>query len=380
VSSRHRVAIVQEVVLHYREPFYELLRARLADVGIELVLVYSNGRDDLRHSSIDLAWAQRVPARRLRVGGREIVYQPCRRLLRGCELVIVEQGSRHLINYLLFAEQALGRRRVALWGHGRNFNTIDASPVGEALKALGTRHAHWLFAYTEQAASIAEELGVSPDHVTVVRNASDTTALRELVDPIGTGDRRLTREQFGITGEHVALYLGSLTPAKRLDYLLDASDEIRATVPDFELLVAGAGPEEPLVRRFAEARPWVHVLGATHDERKARALAIADLVLMPASAGLVVLDSFAAGVPMAISSAWPHGPEAAYLEHNVNGLVVEDAGDARRYGAVVAELLRSPDVREKLVTGCRRAAGEYTVDGMVARFVSGIQQALATPR
>jgi L-malate glycosyltransferase len=378
VSSRRRVAIVQEAVLHYRERFYELLRERLAAVGIDLVLVHSNDEDDVFESAIDLPWAHHVPARRLRLGGRDVVYQPCRHALRGCELVIVEQGSRHLINYLLFAEQALGRRRVALWGHGRNFNTIDASPVGEVLKALGTRHAHWWFAYTDQSARIAEELGVSPDHITVVRNASDTTALRELVDGIGSGEQRRTREELGVTGEHVGLYLGSLTPAKRLDYLLDASDEVRATVPDFELLVAGAGPEEPLVRRFAEARPWVHLLGATHDERKAQALAVADLVLMPASAGLVVLDSFAAGVPMAISSAWPHGPEADYLEHNVNGLVVEDAGDARRYGAVVAELLRSPDVREKLVAGCRRAAGEYTVEGMVTRFVAGIEQALAT--
>jgi glycosyltransferase involved in cell wall biosynthesis len=380
VSSRRRVAIVQEVVLHYRVPFYELLRARLADVGIELVLVYSNGRDDLRHSTVDLPWAHRIPARRRRVAGRDIVYQPCRHLLRGCELVVVEQGSRHVINYLLLAEQMLGRRRVALWGHGRNFNTIDASSVGEALKAFGTRHAHWWFAYTEQAARIAEELGVSADHITVVRNAGDTSLLREMVDRIGADQRRRTREEIGVTGEHVGLYLGSLAPAKRLDYLLDASDEVRAAVPDFELLVAGAGTEEPLVRRFAETRPWVHLLGAIHDEEKARALAVADLVLMPASAGLVVLDSFAAGVPMAISSAWPHGPEADYLEHNVNGLVVEDAGDARRYGAVVAELLGSPDVREKLSAGCRRAAGEYTVEGMATRFVAGIEQALATSR
>jgi glycosyltransferase involved in cell wall biosynthesis len=379
VPPRHRVAIVQEVVLHYRESFYELLRARLAEAGTELVLVHSNGEDDVWESTVALPWAHHVPERRLRVGGREIVYQPCRQLLRGCELVIVEQGSRHLINYLLLAEQAIGLRRVALWGHGRNFNTIDASPVGERLKALGTRHAHWWFAYTDQAARIAEELGVSPNHITVVRNASDTTALREAVQQLDPDERRRTREQLGVTGGHVGLYLGSLAPAKRLDYLLDASDEVRATVPDFELLVAGAGTEEPLVRRFAETRPWVHVLGATHGQDKARALAAADVVMMPAAAGLVVLDSFAAGTPMAISSAWPHGPEADYLDHGRNGLVVEDGGDASRYGAAVAELLRSPDVREKLADGCRHGAVEYTLEGMVERFAAGIEQALATP-
>jgi glycosyltransferase involved in cell wall biosynthesis len=380
VPPRHRAAIVQEFIQHYREPFYELLRARLADAGTELVLVHSNSEDDVWQSTVALPWAHHVPEKRLRIGRREILYQPCRHLLRGCELVIVEQGSRHLINYLLFAEQAIGRRRVALWGHGRNFNTLDASPVGERLKEIGTRHAHWLFAYTDQSARIAEGVGVSSNHITIVRNASDTTALSAAVERIDARERRRTREAHGITGEHVGLYLGSLAPVKRLDYLLAASDEIRATVLDFELVVAGAGTEEPLVRRFAETRPWVHVVGARHGEDKARVLAVADVVMMPAAAGLVVLDSFAAGTPMAISSAWPHGPEVDYLDHGRNGLVVEDGGDARRYGAAVAELLRSPDVREKLADGCRRAAGEYTVEGMVERFAAGIEQALAAPR
>jgi L-malate glycosyltransferase len=377
VSSRQRVAIVQEVVLHYRETFYELLRERLADVGVELVLIHSNEPDDVWQSSIHLDWAHHVPARRFRVGGRDIVYQPCRRLLRGCDLVIVEQGSRHLINYLLFAEQAIGRRDVALWGHGRNFNTVDASRVGEAFKALGTRHARWWFGYTERSAAIAERLGVPTDRITVVRNANDTTALREQVARFEGGELRRARERLGLSGSHTGLYLGSLAPEKRLDYLLEASDQVRVAVPDFELLIAGAGTEEPRVRRVAETRPWMHLLGPAHGTAKAEALAAADLVLVPASAGLVVLDSFAAGVPMVISSAWPHGPEADYLEHERNGAVVDDAGDPGRYAAAVVELLRSPETREKLADGCLTSAGEYTVEHMVDQFVDGVQRALA---
>lgn len=378
MSARHRVAIVQSAVLHYREPFYEQLRARLAGADIDLVLIHSNARDDVWRSAVHLEWAHRVPDRRLRVGGREIVYQACRRLLRGCDLVIVEQGSRHLINYLLFAEQALGRRKVALWGHGRNFNTADASPLGEAFKARVTRHAHWWFAYTERSAAIAEGLGVSRDRITVVRNASDTTGLRSAVHELGVEGYARAREALEITGQHTGLYLGSLAPGKRLGYLLEASEHVRAAVPDFELLVAGAGTEEPLVRRFAESRPWVHLLGACHGEAKARALAVSDLVLVPASSGLVVLDSFAAGVPMVISSAWPHGPEADYLEHGRNGLVVDDEGDPHRYGAAVADLLRSSGTRAKLADGCLAAAAEYTVQAMAERFARGIERALAT--
>jgi L-malate glycosyltransferase len=380
VSNRHRVAIVQEVVLHYREAFYELLRRRLSDASIDLVLVHSNGDERVPLSTVDLPWAHRVPAKHLRLGQRDAVYQPCRRLLRGCELVIVEQGSRHVINYLLFAEQVLGRRRVALWGHGRNFNVIDASPLGETLKVFGTRRAHWWFGYTERSAAIVEALGVPPSHITVVRNASDTAALREQVDGLGPSARRDVRRQLGVTGEHVGLYLGSLTTEKRLDYLFEASEVVRADIPDFELLIAGEGGEAEAARRFAATRPWVHLLGAVHGADKASALAVSDLVLMPASAGLVVLDSFAAGVPIVISGSWPHGPEADYIDDGSDGLVVQDGGDAGRYAAAITALLRSPGLRAELADGSRRQAGEYTVEAMVERFATGIEQALAAPR
>jgi glycosyltransferase involved in cell wall biosynthesis len=379
VSSRHRVAIVQEAVLHYRERFYELLRERLAAVGIDLVLVHSNDEDDVFESAIDLPWAHHVPARRLRLGGRDVVYQPCRHALRGCELVIVEQGTRHLINYALFAEQALGRRKVALWGHGRNFDAANASRLGESLKASISRHAHWWFAYTDASAAIVAELGMPTDRITSVQNAVDTHELRDQVAALTSDDADRTRADLGLTGRSVGLYLGSLHPVKRLGYVFEASEAIRSELPDFELVVAGAGTEEADVQRFAHDRPWVHPVGAVRGAEKAALLQVADVALMPSWAGLAVLDSFAGQTPMAISGAFSHAPEAAYLEDGVNGLVVEDGGEPRRYGGAVAGLLTSPERLEKLRAGCAEAVDRYSVEQMVERFAVGIEGALARP-
>jgi L-malate glycosyltransferase len=378
VSSRHRVAIVQEVVLHYRERFYELLRERLAAVGVDLVLIHSNDDDDVWESAVDLPWAHQVPIRRLGVGGRVLVYQPCRHLLRGCELVIVEQGTRHLINYALFAEQAAGRRKVALWGHGRNFDAAGASRFGESLKASISRHAHWWFAYTDASAAIVAELGMPTDRITSVQNAVDTRELRDQVASLTPDDAARTRAELGLTGGSIGLFLGSLHPAKRLAYVFEASDAIRSQVPDFELVVAGAGTEEAELQRFAHDRPWVHPVGAVHGAAKAALLHVADVTLMPSWAGLAVLDSFAGGTPMVISGALAHAPEAAYLDDGVNGLVVEDGRDPRRYAEAVVSLLVSPGRLEKLRAGCVEAVERYSVEQMVERFAAGIEGAIAT--
>lgn len=372
-----RVAVVQQAVFHYRQRFFELLRERLEAEGIELVLVHSNEPvgEDVWESVVELPWSHRVPLRRLRLGRRELLWQPCRDLIRDCDLVIVEQGSRHLLNYLLLAEQRLGWRKVALWGHGRNLKASEASRLGEAMKARWSRRVHWWFAYNEYTAAIVRDLGFPHERITVLNNAIDTQQLRDAVAAVGAVDRDRTRRELGLLGRHVALYMGGWSPAKGLAELFAASDVVRSEVEDFELVVAGAGPEEPKVRAFAATRPWVHVVGTRRDQEKARLLASVELLLVPAAAGLVVLDSFAAGVPIVIAAGRGHGPEVAYLEHGVNGWIVEDGVDPVQYGQQVAALLKDDTRRAALRDGCLRSAQQYSVEEMVDRFVTGIAHA-----
>jgi L-malate glycosyltransferase len=376
-SGSARVAIVQQVVYHYREAFFELLRERLENDGIELVLVHSNDppSEDVWESVIELPWSHRVPLRRFRVGRRELLWQPCWDLLRGCDLVIVEQGSRHLLNYLLLAQQLLGRRKVALWGHGRNFKVDEASRLGEALKARWSHRVHWWFAYNDRTAEIVAGLGFPEQRITVLDNAIDTTELREEVAAVSRSELERTRREVGLRGDHVGLYMGGWAPAKGLDDLFTASDVVRAEVDDFELVIAGAGPEEASVQAFAATRPWVHVVGTRRGGDKARLLAAVQLLVVPAAAGLVVLDSFAAGVPIVIAAGRGHGPEEAYLEHGDNGWIVQDGDDPVRYGRTVAALLKDDARRAALRDGCLRSAGQYTVEDMVDRFVAGIASA-----
>jgi glycosyltransferase involved in cell wall biosynthesis len=371
-----RVAIVQRAVFRYRAPFYELLRARLRASGIELVLVHSNPPEDVWGSAVDLPWAHRVPRRTVRVGRRELLWQPCLHLVRGCDLIIVEQASQNLLNYVLFVQQFAGRRRVALWGHGRSFGA-DPHRLGEASKRWWSRRAHWWFAYTDLAADIVRDFGMDPARITVVRNAIDTRELRTAIGAMTEDDAASTRDGLGLTGLHTALYLGRLASEKRLDYLCEAIDAARAAVADLDLVIAGAGPEEERVRAFAATRPWVHVVGPVHGDDKAALLRVADVLLMPASSGLVVLDSFAAGIPMVVGASLPHGPEVSYLDDGVNGLVVDDRGDPRRYGAAVAELLIDRERLDRLRAGSSSSADEFTIEAMVERFATGVVRALA---
>jgi hypothetical protein len=174
------VTVVYRWLPHYRVPFYEALRTELDRRGVTLRLLHGEptAEEATRQDTGSIPWAHLIDSRVISVGTRSLLWQRCGSLLRGSELVIVEQASKLLLNYMLLAAQWMGGPKVAFWGHGRNFRREGASRLGEAVKRLSSRWPHWWFAYTEGSAEIVRDLPYPADRITVVQNAIDTTELR----------------------------------------------------------------------------------------------------------------------------------------------------------------------------------------------------------
>lgn len=372
------MAIVYRTVFQYRRAFYEQLRSRLDERGIDLVLVYGQpgGEDRAKHDSIDLPWAQPIENRIIRLGQRELVWQPALRHLRGADLVIVEPASRMLLNYLLLSRQLAGRQRVAFWGHGYNARKRPDLRVGKWAKERMSRSVHWWFAYNQRSVSALRELGFPEDRITDTQNSIDTGHLLRLRRQLEPEALERLRAELGIRGRHVGAWVGGMVDDKMLPFLLDACRLIRAEIPDFEMLFLGAGPEEGPVRAAAREEPWIHSPGPRFDEDKIRHLALAQLLLMPAAVGLVVQDSFALGVPLLTLQGRYHGPEIEYLRNDENGVVIPDTSDPAVYARAAIDLFNDPARMQRLVDGCLRAAEKYSVEEMARRFADGIEAAL----
>src|SRR5580692_7800216 len=122
-GRRPRVAIVYRAVFQYRRAFYELLRRRLDELGVELSLIYGapGEADRKKRDFLDVPWGHPIQNRVWRLGKVELWWQPCLHLLRDVDLVIVEQANKLLLNLVLIARRSSSKRRVAFWGHGRDF-------------------------------------------------------------------------------------------------------------------------------------------------------------------------------------------------------------------------------------------------------------------
>lgn len=370
------VLVVQRRLTHYRVPFFESLREALQERGFRLRLLVGEPtpNERLKRDEGHLDWAERT-ACHYTLGGR-LCWQDVRGRIAGASYVILTQENKLLLNWWLLAARR-STPRVALWGHGRNYQPEGrAAPLLAQAKSWLSRRADWWFAYTAGSATVVAEFGYPPERITTLNNAVDTSALAREVSRLRSADPMAVRRSLGLGSGPVGLFVGSLYAQKRLDLIVDAAIRIRRSIPDFRLAIAGGGPMAGWLQARVANLDWVHLLGPVHGERKAAALAVAEVMLNPGAVGLSIVESFAAGVPMVVAATDNHGPEIAYLEHGTNGLMTRACPDD--YASAVMALLHDDGLARQLRAGCASSARTYTQEAMVVRFADGVTAWSAT--
>ena len=370
-----RILIVQEHLPAFRVPFYRRLRSVLEADSIRLDLIFApNQRNNFLKDELD--WGIQVPIRWIGPLGWQNVLSHC----RDRDLVVVQQELKYAVNPVLQLRSIAGGPPVAYWGHGRNFQAPDQEGPGFRLKRQLSRQVHWWFAYNDLCARIVRDLGYPAERITSVGNAIDTTSLQERRRSVTDSELSELAARLGVKSANVAVYTGGLYPLKRIGFLLEAAERIRAEIPDFELIVIGDGPDRPMVSEAADRHAWIHDVGPKNDHDKVPYWALSKVLLMPGGVGLVVLDSFALGVPMVTTDTRLHGPEIDYLRSGGNGLLIPCGESVEAYARGVVGLLRDEERLGRLREGALASAAEHTIEKMARNFAEGVMQALAAPR
>jgi len=376
-----KVVVCQHRLLHYRLGFFDRLRIECVKRGIDLQLVHGQAsrRESVKKDEGSLPWAHKVQNRFWEMGARDLVWQPFPAALRDADLVVVMQENRILSNYPLLLGRLRSKRQVAYWGHGVNFQSDAPGGLREKWKQMMLTRVDWWFAYTEMTAEIVRRAGYPQERITCLDNAIDNEAFeRDLASVTDAQLQAMRVEIDAPEGAPVGLFCGSLYPDKRLDYMIEAADRIHSALPAFRLVVIGDGPSAGEIRAAMETRPWLKWLGVRKGQEKAAWFRLVDGVINPGAVGLHVLDSFCSGTPMMTTAEARHGPEIAYLQDGVNGLVVH--GGADRYAEAVVALFNDRAKLDAIKQAALRDAQHYTLDNMVGRFADGIARCVAVPK
>lgn len=368
--TKVRVAIVHPWFPQYRLDFFEQLVPLAAAEGFDVTIFHGATPPEwrARRDSIQRGFAQELPTKFISIFGRHLILKDIRTLFRKpmFDLVILEHAARNLESYAVLARQ--GGQRVAFWGHGKTY-TKKVSKIQENLKYWLARRGSWFFAYTQGGADAVIAHGFPKSQTTILNNSFDTRALTTAVEVVTAQAIDEFSQKHDLRGS-TALFIGGLDSSKRLNFLLDSADIVHDEVPEFRLVVCGAGEDEKFLLNKLDERPWLKLIGPVFGDDKALAMASAQILAMPGRVGLVALDSFASGRPI-VTTDWPwHAPEFEYLQNNQNALITNNNKAA--YASGLHHVLTEESFRQKLVNGATQSAQKYSVEGMVANFIDGL--------
>lgn len=376
MTAKAIVTIVQRRLTHYRVPLFEAMREQLASEGVRLRLLHgaATREEKQKRDEGHISWAEPLSTRYL-LGGR-VCWQPFMRQAYPSDLIVVTQENK-LVNNLL-ALAAPIRPAIAFWGHGRNMQAPNADGPAERFKRWTTRRVDWWFAYTELSAALVHSAGFPRERISVLDNSIDTGTLRRDLAEARKRPQKWLRDSFGLGDGPIAIYVGSLYKEKRLPFLIESAQMLQRELPEFELAIAGDGPERAWIETQAQQLTFVKYVGSIRGTRKAELLASADIMLNPGLVGLGILDAFVAGLPLMTTDCHIHSPEISYLTNGYNGCMTENSID--RYVAATLSLLRNAQELRRLQAGASASGEHYSIENMTDRFCDGLLRCLSVLR
>jgi glycosyltransferase involved in cell wall biosynthesis len=222
-------------------------------------------------------------------------------------------------------ESRLMGRPYILLGHGAPY-TSHPNRVSEAFEGqLNRRAVHVLTYVPSGRLNVLRDGKVNPAKVTAFMNTTDTRRLADLVSSVSANNVTAFRNDLRIPNTaSVALYVGSLTSAKRIDLLCAAAELVLSKHPNTHLIIAGDGPDrhlfEPLRTRYGR----VHLLGQSDAQGLALVGAASSFLLNPGRIGLVAVDALVLGLQVLSTRYAFHAPERDYLEEGNTVFYSED--------------------------------------------------------
>jgi glycosyltransferase involved in cell wall biosynthesis len=230
------------------------------------------------------------------------------------------------------------------------------------------RAVHVVALWRGSAVAWHNDLRVPADRITVIPNGRSASEFH----PPSAEERRAAREALDIgCDDRVAIYLGSLSPEKRVDRAIHAV----AKLPDVTLIVAGHGPEMPRLRAMAAPLgAQVRFLGRV--ERPQPVLAAGDLLVLPSDTEGqpgVAIEAGLSGLPV-VATAVGGVPEV--VAHGRTGLLVDPNDAAGLTAAIRAALVRRKEMGNAARAYC---SGRFDLDQVAIRWRNLIDAVLSSP-
>ena len=355
-------------------PGYAIPRFALLSDALNGQLVVAAGADPAGRELTETPF-RRHRLRNTWVNGEMLTWQSgVRAVFQGPRprAIIAEHSLRILTLLPTMLESRLRGIPFILWGHGRGRRTpitVDTWP-----NRLHRQFVSRCDAYVNYTSGRRTELSAvtDPAKLFVAQNTLDTRPLFAAFDAIEKEGRAQVKQQLALPHRYYVAFVGRLIEEKRVDLVLETIRLLRAQGWDVGGVIVGDGPLRTSLEAGAGDLPGVRFLGQIDDlAASAEWLGVADVMLAPGTAGLLINHALALGVPIVTSGdeGVLHGPEIEYLQPGLTGDTFVGGADAA--ASAVASVLQRQ-------AAMRLASSAYARENLaIANWVRGMTDAIA---
>ena len=342
-----KVVILQNTLLHYRIPFYELLGQ-----SVELKVVHSGGITSNRVKFINKV----VPFRKF---GPFTFQSRLFREVKSSDVVIGMMDMHYISIILTFLLCKILNKRFIWWGGGKGKSKF-AFKVKTLLASIGDS----VIFYSDQTRE---------EFVNVTGESKKYKVANNSVD-IG---KELSVEEASNSDRKSLIFVGSFDRRKRLDLLIEGYYKYREQLKGIEMVLVGDGDcfseIQSSVQNFG-LEGSIKLLGRINDPAELSLIYKRCLVsLSYGQAGLSVLQGLGNGVPFITTFNAISGGEISHIRDGINGYLVDDNIDS--FYEYVLLIVRNEDVAVKLrLNALAHFRQNCSLENMVASFLSVIKE------
>ena len=155
--------------------------------------------------------------------------------------------------------------------------------------------------------------------------------------------------------ENQIIYAGRLSKEKGIHTLLDTAKHLP---PEYNLLIAGAGPEEEKVRNVANSKTNVHYLGYQSKQNTISLIRGSDLLIQPSimeGTSSTLLEAMGCGTCIIASNV---GGNTEILDNDKTGILIEP-NNAEKLLNKISDLLTDGERRSMMSTECLKTVLKY---------------------
>lgn len=308
------IAMLQPLVPHYREHFFNQLREQ---ARVDLYCYDADSELGKRNLAAAQTAVKHLPSLNI---GPVVIYNPFRLLSRRYQVLVLMLNFSHLSTWFILLLKPLLRQKVILWGHGISVKRyVQEEQRPSRLLKWMMRLADGTWFYTGRELEIWQ--GIMPGIKGVALN--NTISGVEEIAAGETPDIISLKKKYNISQPRILIYCARFNEAgRRIDLLEQLIQELDPE--EYGFIIIGAGKYKPNFNEYTH----VYDFGAVYDPQvKQELFGMADLYFQPGWVGLSVVEAMAYGKPVCTfkrTEAVLQCVEYSYIRHGFNGLIFDN--------------------------------------------------------